>query len=75
MFLLLGDTTEAAAAEAKSVMAIETALAEGSMARVDRRTPANVYHVMTISELQTMTPDFDWKVYFAKPGPRPGLSL
>ncbi len=65
MFVLIGDTPEAAAAEAKSVMAIETALAQGSMARVDRRTPANVYHIMTIAELQALTPEFDWKVYFA----------
>ena len=35
------------------------------MARVDRRTPANVYHIMTIAELQALTPDFDWKVYLA----------
>jgi putative endopeptidase len=65
MFVLLGDTPEAAAAEAKSVMTVETALAQGSMSRVDRRTPANLYHVMTIAELQRLTPDFDWKVYLA----------
>jgi putative endopeptidase len=65
MFTLLGDTPEQAAAGAKNVMAIETALAEGSMPRVDRRTPANVYHVMTISELQALTPNFDWKVFLA----------
>lgn len=65
MFVLLGDTPEKAAEEAKSVLAIETALAQGSMSRVDRRTPANVYHIMTIDQLQEMTPDFDWKVYMA----------
>ena len=63
MFVLLGDTPDMAATEAKNVMTVETALAEGSMPRVDRRTPANVYHVITIDELQTMTPEFDWKVY------------
>ncbi|HEY6375716.1 MAG TPA: M13 family metallopeptidase [Edaphobacter sp.] len=65
MFVLLGDTQEKAAAEAKNVLAIETALAQGSMSRVDRRTPANVYHIMTIDQLQDLTPDFDWKVYLA----------
>jgi len=65
MFVLLGDTPEQAAAEAKSVLDIETALATGSMSRVDRRTPANRYHVMTIDQLQALTPDFDWKVYMA----------
>ena len=65
MFTLLGDTPDQAAKEAKSVLTIETALAQGSMARVDRRTPANVYHIMTIDELQALTPDFNWKVYLA----------
>jgi putative endopeptidase len=63
MFELLGDTPEKAATEAQNVMTVETALAKGSMPRVDRRNPANVYHVMTIAQLQTMTPDFNWKVY------------
>ncbi|MEG9438039.1 M13 family metallopeptidase [Edaphobacter sp. HDX4] len=64
MFTLAGDNPDQAAKEAQQVLAIETALAEGSMSRVDRRNPANVYHVMTIAELQSLTPDFDWKVYF-----------
>ncbi|MDW5267815.1 MULTISPECIES: M13 family metallopeptidase [Acidobacteriaceae] len=63
MFVLLGDTPAQAATEAQNVMTVETALAQGSMARVDRRNPANVYHVMTIAQLQDITPDFNWKVY------------
>lgn len=65
MFVLLGDTAERAAAEAQSVMQMETALAEGSMPRVDRRTPANVYHILTIDQVQAMEPAFDWTVYLA----------
>ncbi len=68
MFALLGDSPEKAAAEAKNVMAVETALAQGSMPRVDQRTPANVYHVMTVADLQTLTPDFQWKTYLAAKG-------
>ena len=68
MFTLLGDSPEKAAAEAKSVMTIETALAQGSMPRVDQRTPANVYHVMPITELQALTPEFSWKTYLAAKG-------
>jgi Predicted metalloendopeptidase len=63
MFVLLGDAPAQAAAEAQNVMTVETALAQGSMARVERRNPANVYHVMTIAQLQDITPDFNWKVY------------
>ncbi len=68
MFVLLGDSPERAGAEAKSVLAIETSLAEGSLPRVDQRTPANVYHVMTIAELQGLTPDFSWATYLQAKG-------
>jgi putative endopeptidase len=64
MFTLVGDTPEQAATEAQHVLAIETALAEGSQSRVERRDPTNTYHVMTIAELQSLSPEFDWKVYF-----------
>lgn len=65
MFTLLGDTPEQAATEANAVMTIETALAKGSMPRVDMRTPANVYHIKTEAELQALTPDYRWADYFS----------
>ena len=68
MFELLGDKPEAAAAEAQTVMRIETALAKGSMTRVERRDPKALDHKMTIAELEKLTPAFQWKVYFAKVG-------
>ena len=43
MFVLLGDTPEKAASEAKAVMAFETSLAQPSMSREDQRDPDNVY--------------------------------
>ena len=52
MFVLLGDTPDQAAKEAAAVMKIETALAQGSMARVDMRDPAKRYHIMTVAELE-----------------------
>jgi putative endopeptidase len=68
MFVLAGDTPEQAAVEAKSVMAIETALAEGSLSRTDLREPANRYHIKTVAELEQMAPAFDWSTYFGKIG-------
>jgi putative endopeptidase len=65
MFVLLGDTPAQAAEEAKSVMTIETALAKGSIDRVEMRDPAKVYHIMTLAELQALSPDYDWKAYLA----------
>ena len=68
MFALAGDTPEQAAAEAKNVMAIETALAEGSLSRTDLRDPEKNYHIKTIAELEQMAPAFDWSTYFGKIG-------
>ncbi len=62
-FQLLGDQPDQAAAEANAVMKIETELAKGSMDRVAMRDPANRYHMMTISEVQQLTPDYNWKQY------------
>lgn len=63
MFTLLGDSPEQAASEAKNVMTIETALAKGSTSRVELRNPANRYHIMTLAELQALSPDYDWHAY------------
>jgi predicted metalloendopeptidase len=63
MFTLLGDTDDKAVAEANDVMQIETALAKGSMDRVEMRDPAKRYHMMTVAELQKLSPNYDWTVY------------
>ncbi len=46
MFALMGDPAAKAAAEARTVLAIETALARASMTNVARRDPQAVYHKM-----------------------------
>jgi putative endopeptidase len=63
MFQLAGDSAKNAAAEAQAVMAIETALAQGSLSRTDLRDPAKRYHLITLAELKTLTPNFDWPSY------------
>jgi putative endopeptidase len=63
MFTLLGDTGDKAIAEADDVMRIETALAKGSMDRVEMRDPAKRYHIMTVVELQQLSPNYDWQAY------------
>jgi len=68
MFKLLGETPEKAAADAKTVMAIETDLAKVSMTRTDRRDPNSIYHKMAVKELQALAPDFNWKAYFTAVG-------
>ena len=63
MFVLLGDSPDKAAEEAKSVMSIETALAKGAIDRVELRDPAKRYHIMTLAELQALSPAYNWDAY------------
>jgi endothelin-converting enzyme/putative endopeptidase len=68
MFELLGDAPTIAGAEAQAVMRIETDLAKGSLTRVERRDPKNLDHKLTSEELQKISPEFQWQVYFTKVG-------
>lgn len=60
MFQLLGDSPEQASSEAMVVMNIEKSLAEASMSKIDQRDPHRVYHMMTIAEMNKLTPHFSW---------------
>jgi len=64
MFTLGGDAPEKAAREAAAVLEIETALAKASTSRTDLRDPANRYHIYTVADLQKLTPEFDYPLYF-----------
>ncbi len=64
MFTLLGDAPEAAAAHAKTVMEVETALAKPARTRVELRDPQKNYNKMSQADLQKLTPDFKWETYF-----------
>ena len=68
MFALLGDKPATAAIAARTVLRIETALATGSLTRVERRDPQKLYHKMTTQQLSALSPSFQWKTYFAKIG-------
>jgi endothelin-converting enzyme/putative endopeptidase len=68
IFELLGDKPEQASAEAATVMRIETELAKGQMTRVERRDPQKLYHKMTVTELDKLSPLFNWNTYLAKSG-------
>jgi putative endopeptidase len=75
LFELLGDSPERAAAKAKTVLEIETGLAEGSLDVTARRDPAAIYHKMTGQELESLTPALAWPRYFAGVGTPPVRSL
>ena len=63
MFKLAGDSPEKAAAEAKTVLQVETDLAKASLDRTERRDPNKVYHKMTKQQLQDLSPAFKWNEY------------
>ena len=62
---LLGDPPSVAEYEGQRIMALETALANASMTRVERRDPEKRYHKMTVVGLKALTPSFDWGAYLA----------
>ncbi len=68
MFKLAGDDDAKAAAEAKTVMDIETSLAKASMTNVERRDPEHVYHMMSMAQLKELTPHFQWAEFFTEVG-------
>jgi putative endopeptidase len=68
IFRLLGDSAAAAGSEARTVMAIETALAGASLTRVELREPHNLFHKLTGAQLQQLTPSFNWKAYWQASG-------
>jgi len=63
MFALLGESPETAAARARTVMEIETALAKAALTRVERRDPHKLFHKMTPAQLQALVPGFRWNDY------------
>jgi putative endopeptidase len=65
MLELAGEAPQKANADARTVMAIETALAKASLTQVEKRDPYKLFHKMTPAELQALTPAFRWDAYFA----------
>ena len=74
IFELAGDSPEAAAKAARTVLATETALARATLTQVQRRDPYKTYHKLDAKALQALTPGFDWAVYQAGIGLRASTS-
>jgi putative endopeptidase len=65
---LIGETPEQAKSDAGKVLALETKLANASMARVTMRDPNATYHKMKLTEFQTLTPHIDLQRYIDQMG-------
>lgn len=73
MLTLLGDPADKAAQEAKTILDLETKLAQASRTRVELRDPQKNYNKMSQQQLQALTPDWKWADFFkeinlAEPG-------
>ena len=64
MLQLIGESASDAQTDAGAVMAVETALAQSSLTRVQRRDPYNLKHKYSREQLQRSTPEFHWDAYF-----------
>ena len=67
-FELAGATPADARAAARTVLAVETALAAASLTSEQKRDPRSVYHRMALAELQRLAPGFDWRAYLEASG-------
>jgi putative endopeptidase len=63
LFSLVGYPLDAANAAMEAVMEIETRLAAASMTRVELRDREATYNKMSMNELRSLAPAFDWDVY------------
>ncbi len=74
VFQLAGDDAARAAANARTVMTLETGLAEASMTNVEQRDPDATYNRMEPPALKSLTPSFSWAAYFHDIEAPPALS-
>ena len=74
MLELAGDSADKAAAGAKAVMNIETALAKAALDRVSLRNPTNIYHKMSRDDVKKLMPNFNMSAYLERAEAAPGDS-
>jgi putative endopeptidase len=72
-FELLGEKPKRAAADAATVLAVESELAGASLTRIELRDPQKIYHHMTLAELKGVTPHVPWEGYLGSVG-FPGIA-
>jgi putative endopeptidase len=68
MLQFIGENQEQAKANASKILALETALSNPRLDRVERRDSRLQYNPMTVADLQKMTPAIEWNTYFSDLG-------
>ncbi len=71
VFILAGDKLDKATSEADAAIGIEKALAKASTNPVESADPEKRYHVLTLTDLEKLAPNFDFGVYFNHVTPLP----
>jgi putative endopeptidase len=73
MFELLNDDPKTASINAQKVFDIETQFAKVSFTKVENQDPQKTYNKFTLSQLETLAPDFNWMQFLKNIG-YPGIS-
>ena len=68
MFVFLGDSPKIAENNARTVMRIETRLANASFTNVDDNDEVKTYNKMSLEELQAFAPGINWSRFFSALG-------
>jgi putative endopeptidase len=74
MFELSGEPAAKASTDAHTVLAIETKFAESSMDNVAMRDPNAIYHLMTVAQFDSLTPEIKWESFMAAQGAPAGVT-
>lgn len=68
MLQFLGESPQTAKSNAEKVLAIETAMAQSMLDRVERRDRRKTYNPMSVAGLQQLTPAINWNQYITGVG-------
>ncbi|HEU0136090.1 MAG TPA: M13 family metallopeptidase, partial [Flavobacterium sp.] len=68
MLQFLGEKPAVAKSNAERILALETALSQPRLDRVERRDRRKTYNPMTVSQLQQLTPAIKWDQYLSSVG-------
>jgi putative endopeptidase len=63
MFILVGESQVQAAADAGTVIELETAMAKAQMDNVRRRDPKNINNKRSLAQIRELTPSIEWDAY------------
>ncbi len=68
IFELAGIDKDQASKDAKTILSIETKLAQASSSRLELRDPIKNYNKTNLEGLKKLAPQFDWELYFTTVG-------